>query len=322
MVKVVVVGTINWDINLFVKRFAAVGEEVPIERIERVPGGKGANVAVAAARLLGRGEAAFIGALGKDDIAQKQLEILESEGVDTSLVKVVSGVESGQAYIVIYENGNNIINTLYGANLEIRPEDLEDPARKRAFEQASAVVVMDPPIETAEKAIDICHQLGVAVAWSPGTYCVLGLNRLGRDFSKLSYLVLNEVEAQNLTGLSNPLEAAENLMKKYPTLSVVVTLGSEGCALASRRGVIKAPGVPLQKLGYSVVNTVGCGDAFLGAFAAFKALGSEDAEALWMANLAGAINATKSETRGSPTMDELISLRRRVEEAGLTLEEV
>ena len=58
MVKVVVVGTINWDINLFVKRFAAVGEEVPVERVERVPGGKGANVAVAAARLLGRGEAA------------------------------------------------------------------------------------------------------------------------------------------------------------------------------------------------------------------------------------------------------------------------
>ena len=124
MPKISVLGAINWDINLFVERFPRIGEEVPVERIMRVPGGKGANVAVAAARLLGRGQVALIGCLGRDDIAERQIKILIDEGVDVSGIKFTGDAESGQAYILIDDEGRNIINTLFGTNLELNPEDL------------------------------------------------------------------------------------------------------------------------------------------------------------------------------------------------------
>ena len=104
MVEVVVAGAINWDINLFVRSFPRPGEETPVVRITRVPGGKAGNVSVAAARLLGPGRVGIIGALGQDDIAETQLRLLNSEGVDTSAIRRKTDVESGQAYIITEES--------------------------------------------------------------------------------------------------------------------------------------------------------------------------------------------------------------------------
>ncbi|RLG04408.1 MAG: ribokinase, partial [Thaumarchaeota archaeon] len=103
MVELICCGAINWDINLFVERLPRAGEEVRVRVIERVSGGTAANVSVAAARILGPGRVAFIGALGGDEIGARQLRILEDEGVDHSGVLIVEGVESGQAYITIDE---------------------------------------------------------------------------------------------------------------------------------------------------------------------------------------------------------------------------
>ena len=86
MVDLVCCGAINWDINLFMGRLPRTGEEVPVHEIQRVSGGTAANVAVAAARILGPGRVAFLGALGGDDIAERQLAILDEEKVDASAV--------------------------------------------------------------------------------------------------------------------------------------------------------------------------------------------------------------------------------------------
>jgi len=117
MVELVCCGAINWDINLFTERLPRTGEEVPVHEIQRVSGGTAANVSVAAARILGPGRVAFIGALGEDDIATEQLSILKGEGVDSSGVLRIPEFESGQAYITIDSRGANEIHTYFGANL-------------------------------------------------------------------------------------------------------------------------------------------------------------------------------------------------------------
>jgi len=305
MVKIVVAGAINWDINLFVKRFPEVGEEVAVERITRVPGGKAANVAVAVARVLGSGGAALIGCLGRDSIAGNQIAILKGEGVDVSGIRFVKEAESGQAYIIIDERGRNVINTLFGANLRLSPEDLLDPERARLIQESTIVTVIDPPLETIGSIVSTAKKGGKTVVWDSGVRSTLGLSRLKEVLRNVDYLVINRIEVKNLAGERDPLEARKRLAEANPEIRLVAKLGEDGCSMVGPHGAVEVPGINLEGLGMHVVNTVGCGDAFLGVFVASKAEGLKDEEALERANLAGALKATRPETRGSPKRQEL-----------------
>lgn len=103
LVKTVVIGAVNWDINLFIDKFPRKGDEVVVRRITRVPGGKGGNVAVAAVRLLGPSQAAILAGLGQDSIASDQVKAFNEEGVDVSGLKFNPSIESGHAYIITDE---------------------------------------------------------------------------------------------------------------------------------------------------------------------------------------------------------------------------
>lgn len=115
--ELLVTGALNWDIKLFVGHLPKSGGEVVVDRIERVPGGKGGNVSVAAARILGPRCVALMACLGKDEVGRKQVSILKEEGVDTTAVQVLDRVESGQAYITVDEKGKNVIQTHFGSTL-------------------------------------------------------------------------------------------------------------------------------------------------------------------------------------------------------------
>ena len=170
MADLITCGAINWDINLFMERLPRAGEEVPVREIQRVSGGTAANVAVASARLLGKKRVAFIGALGKDEIGDKQRNILWEEGVDDSGLLFVQGEESGQAYISIGGDGENEIHTYFGANLKLDGVCLCDPERLKLIEGAKVCVIMDPPLETARCLAELCREQGVTVIWDPGVY--------------------------------------------------------------------------------------------------------------------------------------------------------
>jgi sugar/nucleoside kinase (ribokinase family) len=123
----------------------------------------------------------------------------------------------------------------------------------------------------------------------------------------LDYLVLNQVEVKNLTGKQDGAEAWKRLSSVNSQLKLIVKLGEKGCSLIGTDQFMNVSGVNLAKLGLQVVNTVGCGDAFLGVFLASKAQGLTDQESLERANLASALKAARAETRGSPTRLELES---------------
>jgi len=305
LVEVTVLGAVNWDINLFVKRFPEIGEEVPVERITRVPGGKAANVAVAAARILGKGRASVIGCLGRDTIAETQTKILKDEGIVTSGIKLLDGEDSGQAYIIIDEGGRNVINTFFGANLKLLPDILNTPEVSSLLRQAPTITVIDPPIQTIRQAVSIGRKEGKTVVWDAGVRSVLGVERLKEILENVDYIVINEVELKNLTGESDPSTAWGALSKINSNIRLVAKLGSLGCMMITPDRADRVEAIDLERIGLKVVNTVGCGDAFLGVFIASKAEGSSDNEALERANLAGALKATKQETRGSPSKDEL-----------------
>jgi ribokinase len=305
LIKVVVAGAINWDINLFVHRFPRPGEEMPVARIARVPGGKAGNVSVAAARLLGPNQVGIIGALGYDDIAEMQIRLFKNDGVETSAISRKADAESGQAYIVTDESGENIIHTHFGANSMLEPADVSRPEVGEVIQSTAIAVITDPPQDAVEAITGIAHEAGVLVAWDPGVRAEAGMQQLRRVLLCTSYLFLNEAEVEYMTGTKEPEEAAKRLSTINPDLTAILKSGKEGFTVFRPEGTIRIPGIDLTEWGLRVVNTVGCGDAFLGAFSAGKALKLSDEEALHWANWAGALKATKSETRGSPTRLEL-----------------
>ena len=302
----IVIGAINWDTLLFVKRFPDAGEEAVVHQISEVPGGKAGNTAVAAARLLGRDRAAILGALGNDSIAAEQVRIFKQEGVIVAGLKHAKDRRSGQAYVVVDESGENKIYTHFGSNATITPEDLEDPVRRGLISQASVVTIMDPPLETAIKLAEMAKQFGIRVTFDPGVKSEMGLVGLQPILRNTDFLVSNESEVRHLTGTEDSAKAAEILRKDNPMLKVVTKLGARGSIEFGAEEEVYCEPLDLQALNLKVTSTVGCGDAFLGAFSAALSEELSDLEALKWGSCAAGLKATKPETRGSPNRETLM----------------
>jgi ribokinase len=316
LVDLICCGAINWDINLFMDRLPKTGEEVPVNMIQRISGGTAANVAVSAARILGENRVAFIGALGEDAIAEQQIRILEEEGVDPSGILMLPNEESGQAYISISKDGANEIHTYFGANLRIMGEHMLSRERLDLIKQSKVCVIMDPPVETARKLAELCKSYGVKVIWDPGVYAEEGLEALLPTLVNVDYFILNHIEYENLIGTSDPRKVIDTLTHYVKDIKAVIKHGAEGCILCENNGgtIIQMEAVPLAELGLKVVNTVGCGDAFIGAFASALVDGKSHIDVLREASAAGSYKATRIETRGGPTreqLDRLIDVWRR-----------
>jgi ribokinase len=309
-VDLICCGAINWDINLFMDRLPRTGEEVPVNEIQRVSGGTAANVAAASARLLGQGRVAFIGALGEDPIAEQQIRILGDEGVDYSGILIVPGEESGQAYISIGADGANEIHTYFGANLRLTGRHFRDRERRDLIESADVCVIMDPPLEAAQALAAACRENSVTVMWDPGVYSEQGLETLLPTLNNTDYFILNHLEYENLLGTSDPRRVMERLARRVGGVKAIIKQGAGGSTicLGSTGDSVSMEAVPLEELGLRVVNTVGCGDAFIGGFASSKVEGLDDVEALRRATAAGGFKATRKETRGGPTAEELNEL--------------
>ena len=308
MVDLVTCGAINWDINFFVDKLPRTGEEVRINKIQRVSDGTAANVSVAAARILGRDRVAFIGAGGEDEIGNVQIDLMRKEGVDASSIIRIKGEESGQAYITIDKNGENEIHTYFGANRCLSPIVIEENGIVNLINEAKIIVIMDPPLDTCQELAKKCKEpLSKIVIWDPGVLSHHGLSALKSTIKNTDYFILNHIEFQNLLGTSDPKKVGKELASMNKNIKVIIKQGKQGCTLFdnSEEIVLSMSAVPLEKMGLEVINTVGCGDAFIGAFASAKVEGYDDIGAMRWGCAAGAYKATKIETRGSPTFIQL-----------------
>ena len=323
MASLIVCGAINWDTSCFVEHMPVSGEEVTIKNITRLSGGTGGNVAVAAARILGANEVALIAALGQDDVAHQQIATLNDEGVITEGIDLIQGEESGQAYIFINQEGQNVIASHLGANARLCLEHVNKAQVGRQIKDCKSIVLTDPPMDVATELINLAGKRGVSLLWDPGILVSPNRELVQSLTKKADVLFLNETEANALLG-AEELDVHVNRLRELGFRKhIVFKFGAQGAAMVeSATGrVSKIPALPLNDLGLSVINTVGCGDVFAGVFAAYRILGSGIRESLVMASAAAGLNATRPETRGSPDRAVLEEAARRSQGFGFTVRE-
>jgi len=323
MTKLVVCGAINWDVSCFVEHLPAPGEEVTVKHVTRVSGGTGANVAVAAARILGAEQVALIAALGEDDIGHEQVATLNAEGVITDGICHMPGEESGQAYILVDQQGQNVIASHLGANAKLCPEHLNNPPVNRMLRECQGLVLTDPPLDVVTALISLAKRHRIPIFWDPGILTSHGWEALRPLAKQADVIFLNEAEATALFGTAEQDTILRGLQQLEFGNHTVLKLGAKGAAMLepATGTLIEVPSLPLKDLGLHVINTVGCGDVFVGAFAACRALQASMQESVIIASVAAGLNATRPETRGSPDRATLEATEQRSRNLGFTVRE-
>ncbi|MET7460572.1 ribokinase [Nonomuraea sp. NPDC005501] len=273
-----VFGSANMDLVAYVDRAPKRGETVTGRLFRTVPGGKGANQAIAAARA--GTEVAFIGAVGDDGFGAEIRETLAVAGVDVERLRQVPG-PSGIAHIVVDDDGGNSIIVVPGANgLVTAPSEEE-----RAVIAASRAVLLqlELPMKAVIGAARAAREAGVPVVLTPAPAQPLPDELL----DAVALIVPNEHEAAALTGATDPGDALDRLLERVP--EVVITLGSEGALYGSRAGErVRVPAVRVE-----AVDTTAAGDTFVGALAVARAEGRPAEEALRFASAAAALSVQR-----------------------------
>jgi ribokinase len=243
--------------------------------------------------------------LGHDEIAEKQIAILEHEGVDTSCLVRNKEASSGRAYVIVDRKGENMILTYKAANQMITPDVINGGQMMLdAIKQVNTIVVIDPPLDVASTLLEHGRRNAKSLIWSPSLLTGHGLSALYEHMKLVDWVTLNEQEARILTS-ADGMRACTMLSKKLDGRKVVVTLGRRGCILCWKGKRALIPSLDLAQFGLRTISSVGAGDTLLGALGAFKIKGFDDIESLFMANIAAALKTTKEETRGSPNYDEI-----------------
>jgi ribokinase len=300
---IVVVGSINMDLVVRTPQLPDPGQTVLGDNFQQFPGGKGANQAVAVARLGGR--CRLIGHVGRDLFGQQLLEGLQAEGVDCRCVHA-EDAPSGVAVILVNARGENCIVVAGGANLRLTPDDIfscED-----AFEGASvALLQLEVPQPTVRAAIEVARRHNCKVIMDPAP----APRQLPPELYRVDVLSPNAIEAETLTGA----KAIEERMDKQVAselitrgaASAVLKLGPRGCLVAMADGHFYT--VPTYTV--PVVDTTGAGDAFTGALGLAMARGQNMHQAAKFANAAGALTCTRIGAQSAmPSAQEVEMLMR------------
>ena len=300
MSGVFVVGSINQDFVLRLERRPSPGETVTGAELSLFPGGKGANSAVAAARL--GASVAMLGRVGEDSFGEDLVRNLRENGVDAAYVKPVPNAPTGSAFITVTPDGENAIVVSPGANRSFGPGEIDEAA-----EDLRAASVLVAQLEVDAGAVE---RAATIVTGAGGRFLLnfAPPREVPEDLIPLSDpLVVNEHEARFLLGgdAGEPEALVEGLLG-LGSRSVVVTLGADGALLATG-GSTRRFGAPRVE----ATDTTGAGDAFVGALAARLALGSPLEEAVPYAVLAGAVAVTREGAQGSlPTPEAVEELGR------------
>ncbi len=295
------------------QRIPAVGETILGEDFIMTPGGKGANQAVAAAKL--GAEVFFIAKLGDDIFAEQSLKNFKKEGVNTKYVIQTKEAPSGVALIIVDDAGNNVIVVAPGANQMLSPEDVKR-AESDIASSGALVAQLEIPLETVEFAAQLANSSGVLFILDPAP-----AQELRPELLKMvDILTPNETEARILTGIEVTNEdSARTAAKKLlecGVKSVILTMGTKGFLLANDDRMESVPAVKVD-----AVDATAAGDAFTGSLAVGLAQGRELFDAALFANQVAALSVTKMGAQSSmPTREAVESFVRVVREPPLLKE--
>lgn len=296
--KIVVVGSTNTDMVVQSEKFPAAGETVLGGKFFMNPGGKGANQAVAAARL--GGNVTFITKTGNDIFGLEAVQNFERTGIDVDYVAFDTENPTGVALITVNNSGENSIVVAPGSNSTLNKEDI-DNAIKAISEAELILVQLEIPVETVEYVVNLAAELGKKVILNPAPAQLLSDKLLKNIF----LITPNKVEAEALTGIpvtdfESGRRAAEILSQKGVE-NIIITLGALGACAFSKSGsaIIPAPKV-------NVVDTTAAGDTFNGALAVALSEGKSIEEAVMFANSAASVSVTRRGAQASvPFRSEL-----------------
>ena len=291
MKRIVVLGSTNTDMVITGKKIPVPGETVCGGSFLMNPGGKGANQAVAAARLSAKkGACVFIAKVGDDLFGRETATRLRRDGIVSRLV-VDKKEASGTALILVDSKGQNVISVALGANGTLSPKDVA-PFRKDIEGAAALVMQLETPLETVEWAAKVAHDAGVPVILNPAP-----AQKLPKSlYPLIDWVTPNETEAELLTGVKvvDAASAAKavGVLKKRGVGHVVITMGSKGAYCGDCNKVY-----PCRKV--KAVDCVAAGDTFNGAFAVALAEGKTCADAIAFAQKASAISVTRPGAQSS-----------------------
>ena len=289
MKKIMVIGSISTDFNVQTDRRPKVGETVKGQSFSTSFGGKGANQAVAAARL--GANVHMVGTVGSDEFGHLLIGNLEANGISTTLVEQVNNVESGSAHIILADNDNSIIY-IPGANNEFKEERLDK--LKDEMKTAEYVIIQNEiPMPIISGLIEICDELSVKIIYNPAPAEEMDLDLI----DKVTYFTPNE----NEFSLLFPELTLEEGLKTYPN-KLIITLGDEGVAYSNGEEIIQIPSYKVK-----VKDTTGAGDTFNGALAYALSVDADLKTSIQFANLVAAISIQKDGAQGGmPTLEEVI----------------
>lgn len=298
--RIVVVGSINMDLVARMVQLPRPGETVSGDSFQTIPGGKGANQAVAARRL---GANVFmVGRLGDDSFGKTLRENLIADGIETSHVFSTPDCSSGVALIGVEASGANCITVIPGANGQLTVQDVE--ASLALIAQAKALIVqLETPLPSITAAIQFAQQNGVLTVLDPAPAPV---GRLPPELMHVDVLSPNQTEAEALTGIvvhdwETAAQAASDL-QRLGAKNVVLKLGSLGAFVAARDGTTtRVSAIPTN-----IVDTTAAGDAFTAGLTVALCEGRSLPEATKFGCLAGTLACTRFGAQPAmPTRDEL-----------------
>ncbi|WP_434751211.1 ribokinase [Paenibacillus amylolyticus] len=288
MANICVIGSSSMDLVVTSSRRPGAGETVLGESFKTVPGGKGANQAVAAARL--GAEVVMIGRVGDDTFGTDILENFKANRVNTSNVKPVTHSESGTAHIILAEGDNSIV-VVEAANREVTPAYVDEAAE--AIRNADIVLIQQEiPEETVVHVSQLCAEYRTPLLLNPAPARAVPQEVI----NNASYITPNEHEAEILFKGMKPAEA----LRQYPN-KLFITEGSKGVRYFDGNEEILVPTYKVE-----AVDTTGAGDTFNAAFAVALAEGKSIQDSVRFANRAASLSVTKFGAQGGmPTRDEV-----------------
>lgn len=305
--EILVIGSFMMDLVVRTPRVPENGETVIGLDFRRFPGGKGANQAVAAARL--GGKVTMAGKLGQDTFGGIFLDVLQGETINVEHILQDVDAPTGVGSITLEESGSNRIVVVPGANMHY---SLEDLGKIELIIAQSDIMMLqlEMDLEVMKRAVVLASKYKVPVLLNPAPAQELSDGML----SKVSYLTPNETEAEILTGVAvvdvETATEAANILRDKGVHNVVVTLAEKGALVASESGIEYVPGFSVH-----AIDTVAAGDAFNGALAVAIAQGQSLPKAVRYANAVGALTVTRQGAIPSlPSSDEVekFLLRERV----------